>query len=139
MCQQEKRAKLKGGKRVEYEEKMYPGFVLINMHIDKETWAIVNNIEHVTGFAGSRTQAEPISEEEIKDIKSRTGKDFVKTSVDFSVGETVCVVDGPFKGQEGKISEMDKNSGQVYVEIGMFGQNASMMRLKLDLFQIQRI
>ena len=133
----EKKVRLKGGKRVEFEERIYPGFVLINMIVDKETWAVVHNTEHVTGFAGSRTQAEPLSQEEMDNIRSRMNSDVVKHEMDVAVGMIIRIIDGPFKGQEGRVSEIDTKNGQAVVEIGMFGQQASTMRLKLDLFQIE--
>lgn len=132
----EKRIKIRGGKKVEKEEKLFPGFVLVKIVLDNQTWYVINNIEHVTGFVGSRTQAESLSEEEVKTIFERMKADSVKHDIEFNVGDFVKVTDGPFSDLDGKVSELDANKGQVTVLIPMFGRETP---IKLDLYQIRRI
>ncbi len=132
----EKRIKVKSGKRTEKEEKIYPGFVLINMIVDNQTWYVVNNTEHVTGFVGSRTQAEPLSNEEVESIFNRMTPTTVTHEVDFEIGDTVKITEGPFINIDGKIDKIDTERGQVIVLVQIFGRDTP---VSLDLFHIKRV
>src|SRR3954467_5854480 len=99
----EKKIKIKGGKRVEEEEKIFPGYVLIDMIVTDDSWYVVRNTPNVTGFVGSGTIPTPIAQEALAFLKKRRGADEPKYKVEFAVGELVKIQDGPFKDYEGKV------------------------------------
>ena len=132
----EKQVRIRNGKRTEKEERIYPGYILIHMIMNDQVVYALNNIEHVSGFLGSRTSAESISQEEVDEIKKRMENSATQKEIEFQLGDTVRVVDGPFEEFEGKISEIDANKGQVLVLIPMFGRDTP---VKLDLFQIRGV
>lgn len=133
----EKKVKIKGGKKTETEEKIYPGYVLVDMLVDDDSWYVVRNTPRVTGFVGAGVNPVPVAEEEINYIFSR-----MKTSerdianLDLEVGESILVVDGPFKDHEGKIAEIDKERGKIRVLVSMFGRETP---VELDFLQIKKI
>src|SRR5680860_1187343 len=93
----EKKVRVKGGKRVTEEEKMYPGYVLVEMIVNDESWYIVRNTPRVTGFVGSGTQPVPLSHPEYLALMKMMENDTVKHKVDFEVDDIVMITDGPFK------------------------------------------
>ena len=132
----EKQVRIKGGKRVEKEERIYPGHILVHMIINDQTWYAINNCEYVSGFLGSRSHAESLSQEEVDAIKERMRGDAMHQKVEYEVGDVVKIIDGPFADLDGKISELDVHKGQVTVLIPMFGRETP---IKLDIFQIREI
>jgi transcriptional antiterminator NusG len=132
----EKKIKIKGGKRVEEEEKIYPGYVLVDMIVDDNSWYVVRNTPRVTGFVGSGVQPVPLSEAEIDVLFRRMKSDTVKHKIDFAVGDPVTVADGPFKDLEGKIGEVDEERGKVKVLVPMFGRETP---VELDFLQVKKI
>lgn len=132
----EKQVRIKGGRRTEKEERIYPGYILVYMVIDDQTWYAINNIEYSSGFLGSRTHAESLSKEEVDVIKERMRGDTVRHETDLKVGDAVKIIDGPFSDLDGKVSEVDVDKGQATVLIPMFGRETP---VKLDLFQIRSV
>ncbi len=132
----EKKIKIKNGKRTKVEEKIYPGYVLVEMIVDDSSWYVVRNTPNVTGFIGTGTTPTPVSEEEMKALQKRMGVEEPKYKIDISVGMPVKVVDGPFKDMNGKISEIDEARGRVKVLISMFGRETP---VDLDFLQIKKI
>ena len=126
----EKKIKIKGGKRVEEEEKIYPGYILVDMIVDDDSWYVVRNTPRVTGFVGSGVYPVPLDKKEVEEIFSRMGSDTVKHKIDLSIDEPVMIVDGPFKDLEGKVSEVDEDRGKVKVLVSMFGRETP---VELDL------
>ncbi len=121
----EKKIRVKNGKRSVIEEKIYPGYVLVDMILTEDSWYVVRNTPRVTGFVGSNsTTPTPLSKEEIDDLMMRMGKEEPKFKVDFRVGETVKIIDGPFKDYDGKVEEVDLEKGKIKVMVGMFGRRA---------------
>ncbi len=104
----EKKIKIKGGKRRVVEEKIYPGYVLVEMIVTDDSWYIVRNTPRVTGFIGAGTTPVPIAEEEIKSLQKRMGVEEPTYKIDVEVDDSVKVFDGPFKDFDGKISEVDQ-------------------------------
>src|SRR4029078_6694547 len=111
----EKKIKIKDGKRVTVEEKIFPGYVLVEMIVTDDSWYVVRNTPNVTGFVGSGTIPTPISDEEMKFLQKRMGVEEPKCKVDIEVGELVRITDGPFKDYEGKVGEIDEAKGKVKV------------------------
>ncbi|MAF59564.1 MAG: transcription termination/antitermination protein NusG [Candidatus Pacebacteria bacterium] len=132
----EKKVKIKGGKRVTEEEKIYPGYVLVDMVVDDASWYVVRNTPRVTGFVGSGTQPVPLQKEEIEALFARMQSDTVKHKIDLSVDDAVSIVDGPFKELEGKIGEIDEERGKVKVMVPMFGRETP---VELDFLQVKKI
>ncbi|MBI4709482.1 MAG: transcription termination/antitermination protein NusG [Candidatus Portnoybacteria bacterium] len=132
----EKKIKIKSGKRKVVEEKIYPGYVLVEMIVTDDSWYVVRNTPRVTGFIGSGTIPTPISSEEIADLQKRMGVEEPKFKIDVLVGDTVKINDGPFKDTDGKISEIDEERGRVKVLVSMFGRETP---VELDFLQIKKI
>lgn len=132
----EKTVKVKGSKRVEEDEKVYPGYVLVDMIVTDDSWYVVRNTPRVTGFVGSGVHPVPLNEQEVKSLFDRMNEDTVKHAVDFEIGDPVLVGDGPFKDLEGKISEVDADRGKVKVLVSMFGRETP---VELDFLQIKKI
>lgn len=132
----EKKIKIKGNKRVEEEEKIYPGYILVDMTVTDDSWFVVRNTPRVTGFVGAGVYPVPLTQKEVDFFlgKMETGQS-VKHAVDFSLGEQVKIIDGPFKDLEGKISEIDSEKGKAKVMVLMFGRETS---VELDLLQIRK-
>ena len=132
----EKKIRVKGGKRVTEEERIYPGYVLVEMIVDDESWYIVRNTPRVTGFVGSGTQPVPLTEDEYNALVKRMSEDTVKHKVDLSPDDIVMIVDGPFKELEGKVGEIDEESGKVKVMVSMFGRETP---VELDYLQVKKV
>ncbi len=132
----EKKIKIKGGKRVEEEEKIYPGYVLVNMIVTDDSWYVVRNTPRVTGFVGSGVFPVPLDTGEVEKLFERMGRGTVKHNIDLSLDDAVKIVDGPFKDLEGKVGEVDEERGKVKVLVPMFGRETP---VELDFLQIKKI
>ncbi len=132
----EKKIRVKGGKRVTEEERIYPGYVLVDMIVTDDSWYVVRNTPRVTGFVGSGTQPVPLKDNELKALMNRMDDEAPKHQVDFSIGDIVMIVDGPFKELEGKVGEIDETRGKVKVLVSMFGRETP---VELDFLQLKRI
>lgn len=132
----EKKIKIKGGKRVEEEEKIYPGYVLVDMIVTDDSWFMVRNTPRVTGFVGSGVQPVPLNEAEIKHLFARMSADTVKHTINLEVDDIITIVDGPFKDLEGKVSEVDNERGKIKVLVSMFGRETP---VELDFLQVKKI
>ncbi|MBT6691222.1 transcription termination/antitermination protein NusG [Candidatus Parcubacteria bacterium] len=132
----ETKIKIKNGKRRTVQEKIFPGYVLVNMIVTDASWYVVRNTPNVTGFVGSGTTPTPVSEEEIKSLMAKMGQEEPEFKVDIAIGEVVKITDGPFKDYEGKVSEIDEARGKAKVLVSMFGRETP---VELDFLQIKKI
>ena len=132
----EKKIKIKDGKRKIIEEKIFPGYVMVEMEVDDDSWYVVRNTPNVTGFIGAGTIPTPISKQEIKSLQKRMGVEEPKFKIDISLDSPVKITDGPFKGMEGKITNIDEAKGKVKVSVSMFGRETP---VELDFLQIKKI
>jgi transcription termination/antitermination protein NusG len=132
----EKKIKIKGGKKVEVEEKIYPGYVLVDMIVTDDSWYVVRNTPRVTGFVGSGVYPVPLSKEESDELFRRMSNDKTKHSIDLENGDAVIIVDGPFKELEGKVEGVDNEKGKVRVVVSMFGRETP---VELDFLQVKKI
>ncbi len=132
----EKKIKIKNGKRKVIEERIFPGYVLVEMIVTDDSWYVVRNTPNVTGFVGSGTTPTPISKSEMEALKKRMGVKEPKYKVDVSVGDIVKIVDGPFKDFDGKVDDVDEEKGKVKVLVQMFGRETP---LELDFLQVKKI
>lgn len=136
MVPKEKQIQIKNGKRKIVDAKIFQGYVLVEMKLTDETWYIVRNTPGVTGFVGSGTSPTPVSDAEINKIKKRMGVEDPKHQIDFSEGEVVNIIDGPFKGFEGAVSEIDTAKGKLKVMVSMFGRDTP---VELDALQVKKV
>ena len=133
----EKKIKIKGGKRVEVEEKVYPGYVLVDMIVTDDSWYVVRNTPRVTGFVGAGVNPVPLSQKEIDFLLGRMSEDTTaKHAIDISLGETVRIADGPFKDLEGKVENVDHERGKVKVLVSLFGRETP---VELDFLQVKKL
>jgi len=132
-----KKIKIKNGKRIETEEKIYPGYVLVEMLMGPDTWYIVRNTPRVTGFVGADSATpSPLSKEEVDSLIMKMSDGESGFKMDFRVGELVRIIDGPFKESDGKIAEIDEAKGRVKVLVPIFGRDTA---VEIDALQIQKI
>ncbi|MFH1575836.1 MAG: transcription termination/antitermination protein NusG [Candidatus Nealsonbacteria bacterium] len=132
----EKKIKIKDGKRKVTEEKIYPGYVLVEMIVTDDSWYVVRNTPNVTGFVGAGTTPVPVSLSEIDILKKKMGVETPQFKIDVEVGDAVKIVDGPFKDFDGKVSEIDQERGKIKVLVNMFGRDTP---VELDSLQIKKI
>ncbi|MBP7670756.1 transcription termination/antitermination factor NusG [Candidatus Gracilibacteria bacterium] len=113
---------IKKGQPVTEEKRIFPGYVLVDMMVNDDSWYVVRNTPNVTGFVGSGTIPVPVSPDEWKVIKRHMGKDEAKFKIEFSMGDPVVVLNGPFANYEGVIDNIDEEKGKVKVLITIFGR-----------------
>jgi transcriptional antiterminator NusG len=132
----EKKIKIKNGKRVTIEERMFPGYVFVEMIVNDASWYVVRNTPNVTGFIGAGTTPIPVMPEEMSVILKKTQKEEPKFKLTVEVDDLVQIVDGPFKEFEGKISDIDEEKGKIKVLVNMFGRSTP---VELDFLQIKKV
>jgi len=132
----EKMIEVKNGKRKVVEKRIFQGYVLVEMKMSEDAWYIVRNTPSVTGFVGSGTDPTPIGQDEIDKIMKRMGREEPKHKIDYSLGDVVNITDGPFKGFDGSINEIDAAKGKLKVLVNMFGRETP---VELDSLQVKRV
>ena len=118
---------VKDNKKREVERKIFPGYVLVKMVMTDETWHLVRNVRGVTGFVGSGNKAIPLTEAEIAAL----GVEKREIEVNYAVGDTVRIIDGPLENFTGIVDELDREKNKVRVTISMFGRETP-VELELD-------
>ena len=132
----EKKIKVREGKRVESEEKIYPGYILVEMIVTDDSWYVVRNTPRVTGFVGAGVTPVPLDKKEVDTLFSRMNASMPKHSIDLVVGDQVTIIDGPFNELEGKVAEVDNERGRAKVLISMFGRETP---VEFDFLQIRKM
>jgi len=132
----EKKIKVKGGKRIEEEEKIYPGYVLVEMVVTDDSWYVVRNTPRVTGFVGAGVFPVPLDQKEVDMLFSRMQKSTTEHAIDLTTGDLVKIADGPFKDFEGKVAEVDTQRGKIKVLVSMFGRETP---VELDFLQVKKV
>ena len=133
----EKKIKVKSGRRQTIEEKIYPGYVLVEMILAEDSWYVVRNTPRVTGFVGAdNTKPAPLSKEEVESLLNRMGREENRYNVDLRVGDVVKIIDGPFKEYDGKVAEIDEEKGRVKVMVPIFGRDTA---VDLDSLQVKKL
>ena len=132
----EKKIRMKGGKRTVEEEKVYPGYVLVRMHVDDDSWFVVRNTPRVTGFVGSGTTPVPMDSAEVSGMMNRMSAEAPKHRIDLVKADPVVISDGPFKDLEGKVGDIDEERGKVKVLVSMFGRETP---VELDFLQVRKL
>mgnify|MGYP001826354354 FL=1 len=126
------------GKRRESSRKYYPGYLLVQMALDDETWYIVNNTAKVTGFLGGRDRPTPISDKEAERILNRmeAGKLEPQPKFHFEIGDEIRVADGPFANFNGTVKEVNPEKGKIRVLLCIFVRPTP---FELDFFQVSKV
>ena len=123
---------IKDGSKKAAQKKMFPGYVLVKMVMNDDSWYVVRNTRGVTGFVGSGTDPIPLTEEEIRNM----GFEDVSINVDYDIDEQVQVMNGPFEGCTGTVKEINKEKHKVKVLVSMFGRETP---VELEFSQVQKI
>lgn len=132
----EKTIEIKNGKRKTVEKKIFPGYIMVDMIVTDESWYQVRNTPQVTGFIGAGITPVPVNDPEMKEISRRMGVDEPKYQIDLKKGDLVAITDGPFKGFDGAVDEVDEAKGKIKVMVSMFGRETS---VELDSLQVKKI
>lgn len=132
----ERKIKIKSGKREIVEEKIYPGYVLVEMIVTDDSWYVVRNTPNVTGFVGAGTTPIAVSNEEIQKLLARMEIKEPQYKIEFKKDDLVKIIDGVFKDFEGKVEEVDQERGKVKVLINIFGRETP---VELDSLQIKKL
>ncbi|MDM8538092.1 transcription termination/antitermination protein NusG [Desulfobacterales bacterium HSG17] len=126
------------GKRKTSLRKFYPGYILVQMELNDETWHIVNNTDKVSGFLGGREKPTPISDEEAAQILNRmeAGKLAPKPKYFFEAGDDVRVIDGPFTNFNGTVEDVNPEKGKIKVLVSIFGRSTP---VELEFVQVTKL
>lgn len=128
--------KVRGGKKETVQEKIFPGYILLKMALDDETWVLVRTTAGVTSFIGAGNKPTPIRDEEVDAIVKFIGMKEPVFKSAFSAGEAVKITDGPFSDFLGTIESIDESKGKVKVLVSIFGRETP---VELDFLQISKI
>ena len=128
----EKVTEIKDNKSREVERKVFPGYVIVKMIMNDDSWYIVRNIRGCTGFVGPSSKPDPLTDEEVE----RLGVEIKNVEVDYNVGDSVRIIDGPFDDSVGIVDELNKEKNSVRVIIHMFGRETP---VELELHQVEPV
>ena len=127
---------IRDGQRRTVARKVFPGYILVNMVMDDESWYVVRNTPGVTGFVGSGNRPVPLEEDEVKGILRQMEAEAPRVRVGYQVGQSVRVTDGPFSEFIGVVDELDEAKGKVKVLLSFFGRETP---VELDFLQIEKL
>jgi len=136
---EEEETEIKNGKKKVVKRKVFPGYVLVEIVMTDDSWYVVRNTPGVTGFvgsAGSGSKPTPLLPEEVTVLLKRMGVEEKRIDVDYEIGETVRVKEGPFANFTGSVEEMDKDRAKLKVLVNMFGRDTP---VELDFTQIEKL
>lgn len=128
--------KVAQGKKENVQEKIFPGYVLVKMILDDETWFLVRSTQGVTAFIGAGNKPTPISEKEVEAIQQFMKQEEPLYKSTFTVGEAVKIIDGPLADFLGSVDAIDEARGKVRVLVTLFGRETT---AELDLLQVKKI
>jgi transcriptional antiterminator NusG len=115
-------SEMKDGQKVQVERRTMPGYVLVNMDLNEDSWGLVKNTPGVTGFVGSAQKPVPLNQTEIDRLLNRETAERPRTRAQFSIGESVKVVSGPLSDFSGEISEINQDAQRLKVLVSIFGR-----------------
>ena len=132
----ENEVQIKGGKRKITPRKVYPGYVLVEMNLTDTSWYVVRNTPGVTGFVGTGAKPVPLHAEEAEKILEQMGYMENRIKVNFSLGESVRIIGGPFEDFVGTVDEILAEKGKMRVSVSMFGRETP---VELEFFQVEKL
>jgi transcriptional antiterminator NusG len=132
----EEEIEVKDGKRRTVERRVFPGYILVEMKMDEDSWYVVRNTPGVTGFVGMGNDPTPLRPEEVKQIMDRMSEEAPKVKVTFKVGQKVRIVDGPFNDFIGTVAAIDPDKSKVRVMVNFFGRDTP---VELDFLEVEKI
>lgn len=132
----ENEIEIKGGERRTVSRKTLPGYILVQMKLDEQSWYVVRNTPGVTGFVASGNRPIPLEEEEVQNMLSRMKSATPRVKIGFSKGENVRITDGPFAEFIGTVDEINIEKGKVRLMVSFFGRETP---IDLDLSQVEKI
>ena len=129
---------MRGGKKVVSSKLFYPGYVLVEMEMNDETWHLVRSTPRVTGFVGSGQTPTPLSPEEVDRIVHRieVAAENPKPKLEFEKGETIKITDGPFRDFTGAVEEVNNDRSTLRVMVTIFGRATP---VELDFYQVEKV
>ena len=131
----EEEIEVKEGKRRTVEKRVFPGYILVEMKMDEDSWYVVRNTPGVTGFVGMGNDPTPLRPEEVKQIMERMTEDAPKVKVTFKIGQKVRIVDGPFNDFIGTVADIDQDKSKVRVMVNFFGRDTP---VELDFLEVEK-
>ncbi len=133
---EEEEIEIKDGKRRTIKRRIFPGYILVQMKMDEDSWYVVRNTPGVTGFVGMGNDPTPLRKEEVDQIMSRMSDEAPKIKVNFKVGQRVRIVDGPFNDFIGEVSDIDVDKSKVRVMVNFFGRETP---VELDFLEVEKV
>ncbi|MDD3776032.1 MAG: transcription termination/antitermination protein NusG [Actinomycetota bacterium] len=125
-----------GGKKQVSTKRVFPGYLLVKMYLDDDSWYVVRNTPGVTGFVGTENKPVPLSDSEVKKIMKREVSEKPKPKTDFEIGQPIKVTSGPFSNFDGTISEINLDQGKIKVLVSIFGRQTP---VELNFNQVAKI
>ncbi|NPA26667.1 MAG: transcription termination/antitermination protein NusG [Chloroflexi bacterium] len=132
----EEEIEIKDGKRRIVERRIFPGYILVYMIMDEDSWHVVRNTPGVTGFVGMGSKPTPLRPEEVAQILKRMESETPRIKITFKPGERVRIIDGPFRDFTGKVAEIDMDRAKVRVLVNFFGRETP---VELDFLQVEKV
>jgi len=132
----EEEIEVKEGKRRTVERRVFPGYILVQMIMDEDSWYVVRNTPGVTGFVGMGTEPTPLRQEEVQGIMKRMEAEAPRVKVSYKVGQKVRITDGPFADFMGTVQEIDVDRAKVKVFVSFFGRETP---VELDFLQVDKM
>ncbi|OGG08932.1 transcription termination/antitermination protein NusG [Candidatus Gottesmanbacteria bacterium RBG_16_43_7] len=124
------------GKKEEQKEKIFPGYILVRMVLNDESWLAIRTTQGVTAFVGAGNKPTPISDSEVSTILKFMKMEAPKYKATFSIGEAVKIVDGPFSDFLGTVDSIDEDKGKIKVLVSIFGRETP---VELDFLQVAKL
>ena len=131
----EEELEIKDGKKRKVERRVFPGYILVEMVMDEDSWYVVRNTPGVTGFVGMGNEPTPLREEEVQQIMDRMSAETPNIKINFKVGEKVRIVDGPFNDFIGEVANIDMDKSKVRVMVNFFGRETP---VELDFLEVEK-
>lgn len=132
----EEEIEIKDGKRRKVERRVFPGYILVKMLMDEDSWYVVRNTPGVTGFVGMGNEPTPLRPEEVAQIKGRMEQEATNVKLDYKIGERVRIKDGPFNDFLGIVGDIDTERNKVRVMVSFFGRDTP---VELDFLQVEKV
>lgn len=132
----QEKIKINRGKKISYQDKLFPGYMMVRMIMDDEAWAAVRNTRGITGFVGLGKNPTPIPQTEVDTIQQYSAQKAPTFKATFTIGEAVKIIEGPFSEFLGTVSAIDETKGKVTVLVSIFGRETP---VELDFLQVAKI